>query len=138
MVIPYLPFAGDCEEAFKRYCDIFGGEIRGLSRFTLETGGPALVGKVMHAEAMIGASVIAGSDGGNPEELRQHVHAINLMVHCQTSAEAERHFDALSKDGQKLQRLTPHPPPDDGGMGAIVLDKYGYTWILTAPNDQVK
>jgi uncharacterized glyoxalase superfamily protein PhnB len=58
------------------------------------------------------------------------------MVHFLTRAEAERCFDALAEGGQALQRLTPHPPPDDGGMGALVRDKFGYKWILTAPNDQ--
>jgi uncharacterized glyoxalase superfamily protein PhnB len=58
------------------------------------------------------------------------------MVHFLTRAEAEKCFDALAEGGQTLQRLTPHPPPDDGGMGALVRDKFGYKWILTAPNDQ--
>lgn len=135
MVIPYLSFCGQCEEALKLYTSIFGGEIRGLSRFTQETGGPALVGKVMHAEATVGNGVIAGSDGSDPEDLMQHRDVICLMVHCATRQEAEKCFDALAQDGEALQRLTPHPPPDDGGMGALVRDKYGYKWILTAPND---
>jgi PhnB protein len=136
MVIPYLSFCGDCEEALSSYTAIFGGEIKMLSRFTLETGGAALVGQVMHAEAAVGDSVIAGADGGDPEELSRYRDAICLMVHCATRAEAEKCFDALAEGGQPLQRLTPHPPPDDGGMGALVRDKHGYKWILTAPNDQ--
>lgn len=136
MVIPYLSFCGDCEEALNRYTAIFGGEILRLSRFTQETGGSALAGQVMHAEAAVGDSVIAGADGGNPDELAQHRDTICLMVHCTTRAEAEKCFDALAEGGVALQRLTPHPPPDDGGMGALVRDKYGYKWILTAPNDR--
>ncbi len=136
MVIPYLSFCGNCEEALNLYTFIFGGEMKMLSRFTHETGGSALVGKVMHAEAAVGNSVIAGADGGAPEELAQYRDTICLMVHCQTRVEAEKCFDALAEGGQALQRLTPHPPPDDGGMGALVRDKYGYKWILTAPNDQ--
>lgn len=136
MVIPYLTFCGNCEEAFKLYTSIFGGEIKFLSRFTVETGGAALDGKVMHVEALVGNSVMAGADSGNPEELAQYSDAISLMVHCSTRAEAERYIDALAEGGQIIQRLTPHPPPDDGGMGAQVRDKYGYIWILTAPNDQ--
>ncbi|NLV36367.1 MAG: hypothetical protein GXY17_06805 [Clostridiaceae bacterium] len=136
MVIPYLTFCDNCEEAFKLYTSIFGGEIKFLSRFTVETGGAALAGKVMHVEALVGDSVIAGADGGSPEELAQYNDAICLMVHFLTRAEAERCFDALAEGGQALRRLTPHPPPDDGGMGALVRDKFGYKWILTAPNDQ--
>jgi PhnB protein len=135
MVIPYLSFCGDCEEALKRYSAIFGGEILGLSRFTPETGSPALVGKVMHAEVKVGNSIIAGSDGGDPKELTQYRDTVSLMVHCVTRAEAEKRLGMLAEGGQVLQRLSPHPPPDDGGMGALVRDKYGYKWIMTAPND---
>lgn len=133
MIIPYLTFRGDCEEAMNRYVALFGGQINGLSRFTAETGSPALVGKIMHMEATVGNGTLSGSDQEEPVD---HGSAISLMVHFDTQAEAEKCFDALAEEGQALQRLTPHPPPDDGGMGAFVKDKYGYSWILTAPNDR--
>ncbi|MGI6238653.1 MAG: VOC family protein [Christensenellales bacterium] len=133
MVIPYLPFSGCCEEALLRYIAIFGGEMRTLSRFTQETGGTALAGKVMHAEATIGQGVIAGGDGGDGS--MPNTDSIRLMVHCKARAQAQECLDALADGGQILQRLTPHPPPDDAGMGALVRDRYGFTWILTAPND---
>jgi PhnB protein len=136
VVIPYLSFCGNCEEALNLYASVFGGEITMLSRFTRETGSEALAGQVMHAEAFVGNSVVAGADGGDPEKLAQHHDTVCLMVHCTTRAEAEKCFNALAEGGQPLQRLTPHPPPDDGGMGALVRDKFGYKWILTAPNDQ--
>lgn len=136
MVIPYLSFSGNCEEALNFYIGIFGGEIKMLSRFTPETGGAELSGKVMHAEAVVGNTVIAGTDSGDPELLAKCRDAICLMVHCASRNEAERYFAALAEGGQALQRLTPHPPPDDNGMGALVRDKYGCKWILTAPNDQ--
>ncbi len=60
---------------------------------------------------------------------------MGLMIHCENKTEAEKIFDEFAKEGQVIQRLTPHPPLDDGGMGAMVCDKFGYTWILTAPND---
>lgn len=132
MIIPYLSFQGNCEEAMNRYIAIFGGKINGLSRFTEATGGPALVGKVMHMEATINGGAVAGSDQEQPVE---HGDSICLMVHCETRQEAERCYDALAENGVALQRLTPHPPPDDGGMGALVVDRYGYKWILTAPSD---
>lgn len=87
------------------------------------------------AEAAIGQGVIAGSDGCDPQKRAQHRDTICLLAHCATRAEAETRFDALAEGGQPLQRLTPHPPHDDGGMGALVRDKYGCKWILTAPND---
>ena len=129
MIIPYLTFQGDCEEAASLYTSVLGGKIEHLSRFTDETGGPALAGKVMHMEMSFGHGSIACADQAEPV---RHGESIKLMVHCASEAEANRIFDAFAAEGQAIQRLTPHPPPGDGGMGGLVRDKYGYVWILTA------
>lgn len=133
MIIPYLKFTGSCEEALRLYISVLGGEILYLSRFTAATGGEALAGKVMHAEATIGGSRVAAADG---REAVENTDAVRLMIHCETAAEAERMIDAFGTQGTVLQRLMPHPPPDDGGMGGLVRDKFGYAWIITAPNDR--
>ncbi|MBE0601910.1 MAG: VOC family protein [Firmicutes bacterium] len=133
MIIPYLLYRGDCEEAIHFYIDTFGGEILYLSRYTAQTGGDALTGKVMHVEAKVLGSVISAADSAQPVENRD---AIRLMIHCATMAEADQILQAIGRDGEVLQRLLPHPPPDDGGVGGMVRDKYGYAWILTAPNER--
>ncbi len=133
MIIPYLYFQGDCEEAIRLYCEALGGHVDYLSRYTKETGG-ALSGKVMHAEMSFGAGKLAAGDRAEPV---QRNDGMMLMVHFQTAAEADRVLELFGAGGTVLQRLTPHPPPDDGGMGALVRDAYGVTWILTAPNDRV-
>lgn len=133
MIIPYLLFQGNCEEALRFYIAVFGGEILYLSRFTAQTGGEALNGKVMHVEAKVAGSVVSAADSRAPLENRD---AIRLMIHCDTANEADRIIGALGKSGEVLQRLQPHPPPDDDGMGALVRDPFGYQWILTAPNDR--
>ena len=132
MIIPYLAFHGKCEEAFNRYIGIFGGRILWMSQWTKETGGPAMAGKVMHAEAEVGGSVLSGGDQEKPA---RHTQAFSLMVHLGSRTEAEECCRKLARGGRLLQRLTPHPPPDDGGMGALVKDAYGNTWIITSPND---
>ncbi len=134
MIMPYLHFRGDCEEALGFYASVFGGKIEALSRFTRETGTEALAGKVMHAYVSLGG--MGGLSGADQEDEITHGDSMQLLVHIGTRAEAERIFDALAKEGHAINRLTPHPPPDDAGMGALVRDKYGYTWILTAPNDR--
>ena len=133
MIIPYLSFQGNCEEAVKLYIAAFGGQIDYLSRYTVETGGEAMCGKVMHMELTLSGTHMACADSIEPVAKQD---AIKLMVHYDTAAEANRAFELLAKGGVPIQRLTPHPPPDDGGMGALVKDPFGYTWILTAPNDQ--
>ena len=134
MLMPYLHFQGNCEEAFAFYASIFGGEIKSLSRFTEITGSAALNGKVMHAYVSLGDN--RGFSGADQEEPVVHGASMELLVHCTTTEEAQRIYDGLAAEGHELSRLTPHPPPDDDGMGALVRDKYGYTWILTAPNDR--
>jgi len=133
MIIPYLTFHGDCEEAFTLYCKVLGGRIGFLSRYTEATGGAAMSGKVMHVEAMIAGSALSG---GDREETVNITDAVRLMIHCAASAEADAILDAFGAEGTVLQRLMPHPPPDDAGMGGQVRDKFGYTWIITAPNDR--
>lgn len=133
MIIPYLSFSGDCEEAVGLYCKVLGGKVETLSRYTEATGGKALAGKVMHVEASFGAGALAAGDRRESAEITD---AVRLMVHCAASAEADRIIDAFGAEGEVLQRLLPHPPPDDGGMGGLVRDKFGYTWIVTSPNDR--
>ena len=132
MVIPYLSFQGCCEEALQFYIRIFGGRVLFLSRWTEATGGPILSGKVMHMEAEISGSVLSGAD---QQDLPARGDAVRLMVHFDSAARALACCEGLAEGGELLQRLAPHPPPDDGGMGALVRDRYGYCWILTAPNE---
>lgn len=133
MLMPYLHYQGNCEEAFRFYASVFGGEIKSLSRFAEQTGTPALVGKVMHAYVALGEG--RGLSGADQEEPVNHGASMDLLVHCATRQEAQGICDRLALEGEALSPLLPHPPPDDDGMGALVRDKYGYLWILTAPND---
>lgn len=133
MIIPYLSFQMDCEQAIALYSEVLGGKVEYISRFTEQTGSPALVGKVMHMQMSFAGGALSGADQEEPVE---HGKAMSLLVHCESADEANRILDAFAIGGQVLQRLTPHPPPDDGGMGALVRDPFGYTWILSAPNAQ--
>lgn len=37
----------------------------------------------------------------------------------------------LAVGGTLVQRFIPHPPPHQNDGGAVVLDKFGYTWYLS-------
>ncbi len=133
MIVPYLSFQGDCEEAVNLYCKVLSGKIETLSRYTETTGGKALAGKVMHVYTAVGGGAISASDHLEPVK---HTDAVRLMVQYASPAEAERVIDAFGAEGEVLKRLLPHPPPDDGGMGGLVRDPFGYTWIICSPNDR--
>lgn len=131
-VIPHLSFAGNCEEAIKTYISAFGGEILFLSRWTEETYDttPMQIGKVMHAEFMLGQTRMAASDAFGKLENTQ----VKLMLHMKSTEEAARAIALLAEGGEVLSPLKPHPAPDDGGCGSITRDRFGYTWIITCPN----
>jgi len=130
VIIPYLTYPGNCEEAIALYTSVLGGKATYLSRWTKETGGCALAGKVMHAQVSFGHGAICCGDQDGPVN---HGDAMRLLVHCKGAAEARRIMDAFAAGGKVIEPLTPHPPPDDAGMGALVQDRFGYVWILTVP-----
>ena len=127
MVMPYLHFNGNCEEAFNFYADAFGGKVQSLSRFDNNPNN-----KVMHAQVMLTETGgVSGSDQ-SAEEGHIDILALEILVHLPNREKVENVLAKLSEDGTVISGFEPHPPPDDAGGGAIVLDRYGYTWILCA------
>lgn len=131
-VIPYLNFNGDCEEAISLYMEIFGGEIFYLSRWSeLNTQDSNRFGKVLHVEFRVGDTHMSAADSYNREGLSGN---IKLMVHMDDPPKASATCELLSRGGSEISPLAPHPAPDDGGMGALIEDRFGYSWIITCPN----
>ena len=131
-VVTYLPFGGCCEEALNVYIGIFGGRLLFLSRWDEKNCGQKnFIGKVMHAEFVLGKTRLAG---GDVLEAEASAMAAKLMIHLNTEEEVRKIIRLLEEGGSVISELTPHPEPDDGGMGCIVRDKFGVSWILTCPN----
>lgn len=137
MVIPYIHFAGQCEEAFQFYAKAFGGEILDLVHYGETTPGiyPDLTdetrGWVMHAQMALGGGQLSGSDNLDPEPPVNN--RVSLHVLLDDLAVAQHAFAALSEGGTVLNALTPNPPPHDNGGSGCLIDKYGFYWIITAP-----
>jgi PhnB protein len=124
MVTPYLRYDGNCEEAFNFYADAFGGDVCSLSRLNNDPKN-----KVMHAQVMLTESgAVSGSDTMKPNWDRS---SIEIIVHL-SREKIEDVLAKLSVGGTVISGFVPHPPPDDEGGGAVVRDKYGYTWFLCA------
>ena len=131
-VVTYLPFGGCCEEALNAYIGIFGGRLLFLSRWDEKNCGQKnFIGKVMHAEFVLGKTRLAG---GDVLEAEASAMAAKLMIHLNTEEEVRKIIRLLEEGGSVISELTPHPEPDDVGMGCIVRDKFGVSWILTCPN----
>ncbi|MCL2202716.1 MAG: VOC family protein [Defluviitaleaceae bacterium] len=123
MVMPYLHFNGNCEEAFRFYADCFGGKVTFLSRLNNEPRNP-----VMHATVMLTEhGGLTGSDSDPPEPLPEKYE---ILVLFKTREEVESVFSKLSEGATDITPFAPHPPPDDAGGGAYLIDKYGYHWML--------
>ena len=133
MLMPYLSFNGDCEEALGLYADAFSGKIEYMSRWALPVCAPALEGKVMHAHVTFGET--GAINAGDTEEPVVFGNAISLIVHFETEARANGVAAKLAAGGTLVQDFTPNPPPDDGSMCGVICDKFGYTWILVCPTE---
>lgn len=134
-IIPYLSFKGSCEEAIDTYIKAFGGEIYFMSRWSEDTYEvtPEQIGKVMHAEFVIGNTRMAGGDTFNCADVNTD---IKLMIHLDSEEEALKAVALLAEGGAVLSPLKPHPKPDDGGCGSLVKDRFGFTWIITCPRSK--
>ena len=124
MIQPYLHFNGNCEEAFNFYAACFGGKIVCLSRLDNNPNNP-----VMHAQVQLTESggSVSGSDTDEPIK----ISGMEILVFLPRE-EIESIAEKLSVGGTLVSGFKPHPPPDDTGGGAEVLDRYGYTWFLCA------
>lgn len=136
MIMPYLSFSGNCEEAFLWYKEIFGGEIQHISKYSDMPANLSMQmsseqkEKVMHAQLMITETDgISGADALWPIE---NGNTVSVHVHLPNEPLAHKVFVALSKGGMVLGDLTTNPPPDDKGISGSVKDRYGFIWIISS------
>lgn len=130
-IITYLEFGGNCEEAINAYIAAFGGQILYLSHWDENNCEDiSQVGRVMHTEFQLGGTRMAAGDAFGAQSPR----GMKLMIHMDTKDEAEYAVSILERGGEVINPLSPHPAPDDGGMGCVLRDRYGVLWIITCPN----
>lgn len=131
-VQPYLFFYGRCEEAVEFYRGALGAEVGQLMRFSdnpdCKQMGPSVSpDKVMHVSLRVGDTEILASDGmGDVEELQ----GFSLALTAPTGTEAERLFDALSKEGKVEMPLGKTFFATHFG---VVTDRFGVSWMVTVP-----
>lgn len=125
MIMPYLHFNGNCEEAFRFYAKCFGvGEnALQISRLNGDPSNP-----VMHAMISLdeNGQGVSGADDSNPFT----ISGMEILAIFPNRDRVEEITLKLAEGGTIISAFKPHPPPDDKGGGSTVLDKYGYTWFL--------
>lgn len=129
---PYLFFNGHADEAIEFYKSALGAEVQMLMRFkeSPEPHQPGMLPpdsgeKVMHAQLLLGGTVLMLSDGrcmGAPD-----FEGFALSLAVATGAEADRFFAALADGGQVQMPLAKTFYSPSFGM---VTDKFGVLWMI--------
>jgi PhnB protein len=126
---PYLSFKGDCEAAFSFYEQHLGAQPGAIFRY----GGSPMASdvpadwsdKVMHGSLTVGGQLLMGGDVA-PERY-EAPKGFSLTLQIEQTAEAERVFDALAKDGQVVMPLEQTFWAVRFGM---VIDRFGVPWLI--------
>jgi PhnB protein len=126
---PYLTFNGTCEEAFKAYEKILGGEIVAMMP---HEGTPAEGNvptewrkKIIHARLVTEGTLLMGSDA--PPDRYKPMQGFTVTLNIKEPAEAERVFNALADGGTTIMPLTETFWAKKFGM---VTDRFGTPWMV--------
>jgi PhnB protein len=127
---PYLFFSnGECAEAFRRYQEIFGGELQVMTNADAPEGTDSMPGAepnhVMHASIELGGGFLMGSDDptgdGGPKL------GVAVTYSAPDPQEGERVFEALAEGGEKFMSF--EPTFWSKGFGSCI-DRYGVNWMV--------
>jgi PhnB protein len=128
-VNPYLSFKGDCEAAFQFYARCLGGQLGPIFRYA---GSPMAnhvsadwSDKVMHGSLTLGEQVLMGGDVA-PDRYEQP-KGFSLSIQITSTADAERIFHELAKDGRVVMPLEKTFWAARFGM---VVDRFGIPWLI--------
>ena len=128
-ISPYLGFNGQCEEAFKFYEQVLGGKIEAMLP---HEGTPAAEhvpenwrSKIMHARLVIDGQVLMGGDV--PPDYYQPPKGITISISLKDPAQAERIYNALSKDGRVTM---PFQETFWAVRFGMFVDRYGTPWMI--------
>ncbi len=127
----YLNFDGNCREAMTFY----GKCLQAEPNLTTFSAGPpemsaltkAAPDRILHAELANGPVVLMASDTlpGTPF---QQGNNFSISISCETEAEMEKLFAALSESGKVTM------PMHDafwGGRFGMLTDQFGISWMLS-------
>src|SRR5687768_7188630 len=139
----YLTFNGNCEEAFKFYQSVFGGEIPYLGRFKdmPATEGPKISPgdeeKIMHMSLPISKeTMLMGSDtGGEWASSYKQGNNFSISINTDSKEEADRLFSGLSAGGAVIMSMNKTFWGDYFGM---FTDKFGINWMVSFNEAQQK
>ena len=122
MIIPSLMFTqnvyGKADEALDFYCSLFQDSKRGTTAQYPTEMGPDTQGKLMFADFYIDHTWLAAMDGAGPHQFGFN-EAVSLLISCETQAEIDYYWAALSANGQAEQC-------------GWLKDRYGVSWQISS------
>lgn len=138
---PYLSFSGNCREAMNFYKEVFGGKLEMMTWAEAPPescgDGPktneALKDKIMHGCLTNGDFCLMAAD--SPQGEPKMGDSVHLTVNCESIDEIDKLFKLLGTDGKTVM------PLDNTFWGArfgIVVDKFGFNWMLNCPLEEKK
>jgi PhnB protein len=126
---PYLSFNGQCEDAFRCYERVFGGQLGAIFRYA---GSPMAEqvpsdwqNKVMHISLTVGSVVLNGADA-MPEQYEEP-KGFSLSLNLTSTADAERIFDELARGGRVVMALEKTFWAARFGQ---LVDRFGISWAI--------
>lgn len=115
-ITPFLWFDHQAEEAMNFYVSVFkNSKVLSVNRYG--DAGPGPKGSVMTASFELDGQVFTALNGGSVYKFSP---AISFVVHCETQAEVDEHWEKLSEGGKENQC-------------AWLDDKFGVSWQIV-PN----
>ena len=133
-IAPYLSFNGDCEAAFRLYEQVLGGRLGEIFRY----GGSPMAGevpadwqdKVMHGSLTIGQQVIMGAD--QAPGTYEAPKGISMSLHMRSTADAERIFHELARNGAVQMPLQKTFWAERFG---VLVDRFGIPWSINCEGE---
>jgi predicted 3-demethylubiquinone-9 3-methyltransferase (glyoxalase superfamily) len=111
--MPCLWFADQAEEAVRFYMSIFPNS-KIVETAHYGEGGPRPKGSVLIVKFQLDGQELLALNGGPQFKFTE---AISLVVNCETQAEVDRMWEALSQGGEK-------------GQCGWLKDKFGLSWQI--------
>ena len=124
----YLNFDGDCRKAMHFYQQSLGGELQ-ISPFPDQTGKPSSdpAARVMHSQLQRNGQAILMASDTPPNGSLRVGNNVSVAIQCDSVAEIDRLFTALSQSGQVIMPLFDAPW---GARFGMFTDQFGIQWLL--------
>lgn len=126
---PYLTFHGNCEEAFRFYAPILGGEIVAMMTHKDTPAEahtpPEWHDKILHARLIFGDNVLMASDAPPGRGHPMQGFSVSLVIDDQN--EAQRVYHALMEGGTATMPLQETFWAHLFGM---FTDRFGTPWMI--------